>query len=211
MRRFGSVLAMLDRLGIGVLIVREQSEIIVANQEAERILDAKDGVRRDARARLVADDAASAAQLGAAVRRALRAARLEAKDGCRTIELPRRTGAEPYLVDVVPFRDEGDEMGAVFSGVLLLLIDPDHREMISIQGLSESYGLTPTETLVCRMITQGMTLREIADARRVGLDTVKSQSRAIYTKTQTRNRRGLVRRALSIVPPLLDRDGRRIP
>lgn len=101
--------------------------------------------------------------------------------------------------------------GAAFSGVLLLLIDPDHREMISVQGLAESYVSTATETLVCRMIAQGMTLREIADARRVGLDTVKSQSRAIYAKTHTRNRRGLVRRALSIVPPLLDRSGKRIP
>ena len=55
-----------------------------------------------------------------------------------------------------------------------------------------------------------MTLREIADSRSVSLDTVKSQSRSIYGKTMTRNRRELVQRAQSIAPPLLDRAGRRV-
>jgi DNA-binding CsgD family transcriptional regulator len=54
------------------------------------------------------------------------------------------------------------------------------------------------------MIARGLTLREIADIRNVSLDTIKTQSRAIYGKTQTRNRRELVQRAHSITPPLLD-------
>jgi DNA-binding CsgD family transcriptional regulator len=210
LRRFGGVLAVLDRLGIGVLIVRERGEIVISNQEAQRILDADDGLHQAPGSRVSATDTGVATRLEAALRRAERAARLEEEGGTTAIEVLRRTDAEPYLVDVVPFRENGDEMGAAFSGVLLILIDPDHREMVSIQGLARSYGLTPMETLVCRMLAQGMTLRQIADTRSVSLDTVKSQSRAIYAKTNTRNRRELVRRALSIVPPLLDRDGKRI-
>ena len=64
--------------------------------------------------------------------------------------------------------------------------------------------------LVCSMIARGMTLREIADSRDVSLATIKSQSRAIYGKTLTRNRRELVQRAHSIRPPLLDGAGKRI-
>jgi DNA-binding CsgD family transcriptional regulator len=60
------------------------------------------------------------------------------------------------------------------------------------------------------MIVQGMTLQEIADGRGVSVDTVKSQVRAIYTKTRTRNRAELVRRALSVSPPLVDRNGKRV-
>lgn len=209
-RRFGGVLAVLDRLGIGVLIARESGEIVISNQEAERILEANDGLRRGAGSRVAVSDPAAAARLGAELHRAARAARLEAEGASTAIEVTRRAGSEPYLIDVVPFRENGEEMGAAFSGVMLVLIDPDHREMVSIRGLAQSYALTPIETLVCRMLAQGMTLRQIADTRGVSLDTVKSQSRAIYTKTRTRNRRELVRRALSIVPPLLDRSGRRI-
>jgi len=210
LRRFGAVLAALDRLGLGVLIVREDGDVLVSNQEAERILDANDGLRRCSRSRIRAGDAEAGARLGAALQRAHRAARLEETDRFTTLELPRRTGADPYLADVVPLRDHGDEMGAGFSGVLMILVDPDHREMVSVEGLARSYGLSPVETLVCRMIAQGMTLRQIAESRGVSLDTVKTQSRAIYAKTGTRNRRELVRRAMSILPPLLDRNGKRI-
>ncbi len=210
LRRFSGVLSALDRLGIGVLVLREQGEVVIANHEAERILDANDGLGRCAQSRIAAADPAADARLRAAVRRAGRAARLEESASCTTIELSRRSASEPYLVDVAPLRDHGSEMGAAFSGVLLTLIDPEHREMVSIHGLARSYSLTPIETLVCRMLAQGLTLRQIAESRGVSLDTVKSQSRAIYAKTHTRNRRELVRRALSIVPPLLDRDGKRM-
>jgi hypothetical protein len=52
LRRFGGVLAVLDRLGIGVLIARESGEIVISNQEAERILEAGDGLRRGAGSRV---------------------------------------------------------------------------------------------------------------------------------------------------------------
>lgn len=208
--RFGGVLALLDRLGIGVLVLRGHGEVVLSNREAERILDAGDGLGRCPRARLAAGDAEAGARLAAALRQAERAARLEAEPREATLEIPRRSGGEPYLVDLAPFRDGSHEIGAAFSGVLLLVIDPDHREMVSTQGLARSYGLSPAETLVCHMITQGVTLRQIAESRGVSLDTVKSQSRAIYAKTRTRNRRELVRRALAVLPPLLDGSGRRI-
>jgi DNA-binding CsgD family transcriptional regulator len=210
LRRFGAVLAALDRLGLGVLIVREDGDVVVANREAERILDANDGLRLSARARLEATDGETDARLRSALQRADRAARLEEAERITTLELPRRAGGEPYLADVAPLRDHGGEIGAGFSGVLVVVVDPEHREMVSIEGLARSYGLSPTETLVCRMIAQGMTLREIAETRGVSFDTVKTQSRAIYAKTGTRNRRELVRRATSILPPLLDRHGRRV-
>jgi len=209
LRRFSGVLSALDRLGIGVLVVRERGDVVITNQEAERILHANDGVSRGAQRIAVADPEVDA-RLRAALCRVARAARLEDRASSTTLELPRRSGGDPYLLDVAPLRDDGAEMGAAFSGVLLTLIDPEHREMVSIQGLARSYGLTPAETIVCRMLAQGLTLREIAESRGVSVDTIKSQSRAIYAKTHTRNRRELVRRALSIVPPILDRDGRRM-
>lgn len=210
MRRFGSVLAVLDLLGIGVVIAREHGDVIVSNREAQRIFAARDGLGVAPRGRIAAVDEEADARLRSALQAAERAARLETPGFSATVEVPRRTAGDPYLVDVVPLRDAADDLGSDFRGVLLIVVDPDHREMISIQGLAQSYGLTPAETRVCAMIAQGLTLQEIADSRGVSFDTVKSQSRAIYAKTNTGNRRGLVRRALSIVPPLLDRHGKRI-
>jgi DNA-binding CsgD family transcriptional regulator len=191
-------------------LVRAESEIMLANQEAERVLAANDGLSRAASGKIAARDGEAAVRLTAAVRRADRAARLEEVDGSATLEVPRRSGGEPYLVDVVPLRDDGDELGAAFNGVLLVLIDPEHREMVSVHGLARSYRLSPAEMLVCQLLVQGLTLNEIADQRDVSADTVKSQVRAIYTKTGTKNRAELVRRALSVAPPLLNGNGKRI-
>ena len=190
--------------------MRAESEIVLANREAERVLAANDGLcrgarREDRRARQGEPRPGSPLQCGAD-----HAARLEEVDGGATLAVPRRSGGEPYLVDVAPLRDDGDELGAAFHGVLLVLIDPEHREMVSVDGLARSYRLSPTELLVCQMLVQGLTLHEIADQRDVSPDTVKSQVRAIYTKTRTKNRAELVRRALSVAPPLLNGNGKRI-
>ncbi len=210
-RRFQSVLTALDRLGIGVVILSDQAQIVVSNAEAERMLAADDGVRRGPKSNFVITAESTDARFAIAVERAAQAARLERSDrGGVVVHVPRRSGLEHYVVDVVPFRDDGDEMGAPFCGVLLIVIDPDHRDMISVDGLAKSYGLSEAETIVCRMIAQGFSLREIAEVRGVQIDTVKTQSRNIYAKSHTRNRRELVRRALSIVPPLVGGSGSRI-
>ena len=208
--RFNAVLSVLDRLGVGVLILNHTGEIVVANAEAERVIDAADGLTRTRDSHLTAIDPATAAQLGRALEQATQAARLEMKHLPDSLPVARRTEREPYILEIAPFRDDGDEMGGAFVGVLIMVIDPDHRDMVTVDALVDSYGLTPAETMVCAMIAQGMTLRDIADSRNVSLDTIKSQSRSIYGKTLTRNRRELVQRAHSIRPPLRDGAGKRI-
>ena len=208
-QRFNAVLSALDRLGMGVLILDDACDIVVANDEAERMLAEADGLRRSAKARLATTDDATGAQLEAMLRQAARAARLEQPQRSGALQVPRRAGHEPFMLEIAPFRDDGGEMGSAFVGVLVVVVDPDHRDVVAVDGLVRSYGLTPTESLVCGMIARGMTLREIADSRNVSLDTIKTQSRSIYGKTQTRNRRELVQRAHSITPPLLDGARRR--
>lgn len=208
--RFNAVLAVLNRLGVGVLILDDAGAIVVANDEAERMLADGDGLVRTPRARVAAVDDATTAQLDAVIRQTARAARLEQAQQPGSVQVARRNQREPYMVEIAPFRDHGGEMGSAFVGVLMVVVDPEHRDVVAVDGLVRSYGLTPTESQVCGMIARGLTLREIADARNVSIDTIKSQSRAIYGKTATRNRRELVQRAHSIAPPLLDRAGKRL-
>ncbi len=208
-QRFNAVLSMLNRLGMGVLILDGACDIVVANDAAERMLAAADGLRRTKDGRLTTTDGATVAHLPEMQRSAARAARLEQHQRTGALQVPRRSRQEHYMLEIAPFRDDGGEMGSPFVGVLVVIVDPDHRELVAVDGLVRSYGLTPTESQVCGMIARGLTLREIADTRSVSIETVKSQSRAIYTKTHSRNRRELVQRAHSITPPLVDTSGRR--
>lgn len=207
-RRYHAVLSVLDRLGIGVAILRGDRQIVTANQEAMRLLEARDGLHRDSAGRLAAtgDDAA---RFSHAVTQVARAAALEGQCDDTVLFIPRASRQEPYVVDMAPLRDV-EALAEPFIGVLVLLIDPEHRAMISTDGLAHTYGLTLAEKAVCRLVANGMTAREIADDRNVSIGTIKSQTRTIFAKTSTRNRAELVRRAHSIVPPLIDSGGRRI-
>ena len=208
-RRYRTVLSVLDRLGIGVMILRSDREVIVSNKEADRILDADDGLRCDASSRLMVADEAGMASLSLTIAAAANAAAMESVSEGGVLSIGRRSQKVAYSVDVIPFREDGVEFSEPFVGVLVFVIDPDHRAMISIRGLACAYDLTEAEIAVCRLVADGLTAHEIADDRDVTLNTVKTQTKSIFCKTHTRNRAELVRRAVSIVPPLLNAAGQR--
>lgn len=209
-RRYRAVLSMLDRLGIGVAVIRQNREIAILNKEASRILEADDGLRRDPLSRLAATDDTNAASFSRAVAFAAQAAALKGLSTGTAMTIDRRSdGSSAYSLDIVPFREDGVEFSEPFAGALIFIIDPDQRAMISTAGLAHTYALTSAESAVCRLIADGMTAGEIADDRNVTIETVRTQTKSILSKTHTRNRVELVRRAMSIVPPLVDEFGRR--
>jgi DNA-binding CsgD family transcriptional regulator len=206
--RYHAILKMLDHLGIGVLVLLDDDHILLENAEVQRILDAGDGFRRRADGRL-AIPSADAGELQPTLSQVLAELRAGTRQDGATVYLRRRREAEPYVIDVTAFRESGAELGSPVSGALLLVIDPERRSVISTRGLARVYGLTDAEAAVCELLGAGHSTREIADIRGVSIETVKAQSKAILRKTLCANRIELVRRALSIAPPLLDDRGRR--
>jgi DNA-binding NarL/FixJ family response regulator len=114
----------------------------------------------------------------------------------------KRSGREPYLVDVSPIRDTAYEIDRDFKGAFLTVIDPDQRLTLSLEGLKQLYQLTAAETAVAELLFRGHTNEEISDLRRVSLETVKAQVRALLAKTGSRNRTELVSRLLSVTLPI---------
>lgn len=202
--RYRAILTMLDKLGIGVVVLLDDDHILLANDEAERILEAADGLRRRSDGRL-----GMATNRDEALPRAIHEVRSGANADGATVYLQRGPDHEPYVVDVVAFRESGAELGEALAGVLVCIIDPEHHALISTRGLARVYGLTDAEAQVCALLGDGRSAREIAEIRGVSLDTVKSQRKAILRKTRCADRLALVRRAQSIAPPLLDGRGRR--
>jgi DNA-binding CsgD family transcriptional regulator len=201
--RYHAILTMLDRLGMGVVVLLDDDQILLANDEAERILEVGDGVRRRADGKL------GVTVGGKELLAALADLRSGANSDGSTVYLPRGVLVDPYVVDVAPFREGGHELGSAVTGALVCIVDPEHRAVISTRGLAEVYALTPAEAAVCALMSEGRSTQEIADVRGVALETVKSQGKAILRKTLCSNRVELVHRALSIAPPLLDARGRR--
>ena len=206
-KRYQAVLTMLDHLGIGVVVLVADDHVLLSNSEAERVLDAGDALRRRPDGRLALPSERS--EGGASLRRALADVRSGLRPDGATVYVARGSERPPYVVDVVEFREGGDELGTPVTGVMLCVVDPERRSVISTRGLAQVYGLTDAESAVCALMGEGHSTQEIADLRSVSIDTVKAQSKAIFRKTLCGNRVELVRRALSIAPPLLGPGGGR--
>ena len=204
-KRYQVILSVLDRLGMGVLLALDDGHILLANAEAERVLDARDGPRRTLDGRFAIPESAGTATQRAALRRALAALRADDEPAGGAFELGRSPDREPYVIELSWVRGDADELGEPIGAALVCLIDPERSDMVSTDALGRVYGLTAAERGVCALITEGHSNAEIAEMRGVSIETVRAQSKAIYRKTRCASRLELVRRALTISPPILGR------
>jgi DNA-binding CsgD family transcriptional regulator len=75
---------------------------------------------------------------------------------------------------------------------LLVLIDPGQPAKVDESVVRGLFGLTQAEAKLAIRLCRGERLRAIAHARGVSLGTVRSQLRAIFSKTRTKSQAGLV-------------------
>jgi DNA-binding CsgD family transcriptional regulator len=200
--RYQAVLAALDKVGIGMCIATGNGWIAVSNEEARRILSDRDGLSFSREGYLMARSEDVTARLKAAIHATAQTASGEGIDDEISMTCPRISGKTPFLIVVSPLRDSNSELEPHFSGSLICIIDPDETAEFSIDGLARIFGLSVAETGVCEALIHGGTVKVIADQRGVSPETVRSQVRSIYSKTNVSSRTGLIRLALLVNPPI---------
>lgn len=106
---------------------------------------------------------------------------------------------KPMLMYVSALRPE-QIMGAFghSARALLIIYDPNQQATLDPFIIAESFRLTPAEARVAVHIARGRSAQEIAEHGRVSLATVRSQIRAVLTKTGTSRQSDLVRLITSI-------------
>jgi len=200
--RFNAVLSVLDRFHLGVAIFSSDGSIVLSNLAAQKIFDRNDG--------LILGKSNLSATLDLATDSNLREAFLTANnvldnplDGhAEQVNVPRRDGATPYIVDVSPLTNREIDLEAFFRGVLVILVDPDDHPIIDVSGMELLFSLTQAEKEVCRLLVSGYTTLEMAEIRGTKPDSIRGQINTILHKTNTRRRSELVHLALSINLPV---------
>lgn len=199
--RFDSVLSALDRFHIGIFILSPNGTVILKNAEADRIISEDDGVSLTRNGHIHPRGSDQRAEMKDAITHAVSTAKAQNNRSESLLALPRRSGKDSYLVEVSPFRDDG-EIESLFSGCLVFVIDPVKTDVVSTDGMRKIYGLTPSESEVCRMVAEGFETDAIADTRNITRETVRNYIKQILRKTNTRNRSQLVRLALNVNLPI---------
>lgn len=190
----------LDRAQIAAMITDAAGHIHIANKAATDLLRQRDGLVS------VHDQLRAASpEATAALRRLLQ----NAADigGGRALQgearlCLARTTREPLILLASPIVPQKHRMILPDSLVLLLVCEPERRAVAVRPALLEQvFGLTAGEAAVAAAIAEGKTINEIAAERNTSLNTVRTQTKAIYEKTGTRGQVGLVARI--VADPLL--------
>ncbi len=201
-RENSTLLSVLDQFEVGICVVRADGTLIEGNTEAHRILDARDGLMLNGDDKLTCRDTTLSDELRAAIQ----AVSDTASGSGKTVEwlrsIKRRASDHALLVEVAPLRDSAGDMGRDWGGAFVTLIDPLNPAPFNADRMSVAYGLSPTETDVCKLLVEGRTKVEVAEIRGVSPETIKKQTSSIFAKTRTRRVGELIRLVLKSSPPI---------
>jgi DNA-binding NarL/FixJ family response regulator len=196
---FGLLLDAFDHLDCGAAICEPDGHYLIANRTFREMardgdaISAHGGVvmavmerKRAELARLIAD-----------------AARADSPSRDLVLALDRRSASLPIVVKGAPIRSR--EIGAGKMRSLLLFMDPEDRDRLSVEGLAAFGLLTPAEVEVCGLLVQGWPSEEIALRRDTTPETTRNQIKSAMAKLLCASRLDLVRLALTTRAPIANR------
>lgn len=77
--------------------------------------------------------------------------------------------------------------------MVLFITDPERRTAPPVQRLAQMFGLTRAEARLASVLAAGQSLDAIADERGLSKNTLKTQLRALFAKTETDRQTELIR------------------
>ena len=68
---------------------------------------------------------------------------------------------------------------------MVIVTDPERGGLRTFHILIETFGLSAAEARLARRIGRGETLRDIADAERMSVETMRTRLKSVFGKTGT--------------------------
>lgn len=187
----------LDRLPVGVILIDPRCRPLPVNRAARHILAERDGFGFDDKGPRAAIDAETQALrrlVSEAVRGGLENGGFE-RAGVMAVSRP--SGRRGYVMHAAPLLAAGPDSRLRDAVAVVVISDPDAVDVSPTEMLQSLFSLTPAEADLVRLLVQGHSLEEAAAARGVTLNTVRTQLKQVFAKTDTKRQGELVRLVLS--------------
>jgi DNA-binding CsgD family transcriptional regulator len=188
----------LDQVPLGIVILSRSGRVLLANRAAREMCVPANGLRLTANS-LHANVPREDGVLQAMVRSVLAPAVVGTKGGCMSVIRQR---GNPLRLQIAPLADGLLSVGA---GVAIFISDPDGQRQSMSSVLKSLFGLTDAEARVASGLAQDRSLAELADEFGVTYQTLRSQLKSIFQKTNTSRQAQLVR--LLLLLPITRRQG----
>lgn len=176
----------LQLVGRPALALDRRGIILGMNEAAERVLDEDVNIRNR---RLIVRDVQASSNLDALINR-LQATPDTASLPTAPIVVLRRK-KRPLVIRVLPVAGAAR---TPFLGARLLLVlsDVDRTIALRPEVLERTFKLSPAEAKLARLVGMGMSLEQAADELRIAQETVRTQLKVIFSKTETHRQGELV-------------------
>jgi len=200
-KRFQATLDVLDRLHLGVIITGLNGQVWLSNASADQILERRDSLAISPKGALITSQAQDQGLLGVAIDR-LTEEKPDSIKACR-MRLSRAHSTDPYVVDLSLLRNSTlGSRGGGFQGVLVVIVDPDRPQLVNLDHVEDLFGLTPAETSICELVIKGHSNSEMAEIRNVSTETIITQLKSLFLKTNVHKRGELIHLAHSVNIPV---------
>ena len=191
----------IDRIGVGVVLVDPKGMVMATNEVGQEILAAGDGLAM-ANGRLTARDAATARSLESFIRAGAEAQTEPIHAHGQPLAVARETHPAPLTVIVHPGPSVQPVNAPLRRSAIVVMRDPERRASVSAHVVGQLFGLTPAEATLATLLAQGADLDEAATELGIRRNTARSQLQSIFMKTNAKRQSELVRMILSSVATL---------
>ncbi len=189
-----------DRLPIGVVLFGRKGQLLYANKLAWGVLREHDGLDVKAR-RLVAANPDVQRRLERLIMATAATGQGEQASPGGTLTISRLSLKPSYSIFVAPVSDRGSEQPGILADTqpcaIAIINNPEWMAQIPSDVLRERYGLTSAESRLAAELSTGSSLKQASEKFGVSRDTVRTQLKQIFTKTNTHRQTDLVRLLLA--------------
>jgi DNA-binding CsgD family transcriptional regulator/PAS domain-containing protein len=189
--------ALLDAAAPAVFLLKHSGQVAYYNKSAERLIRQGDALRLVGR-RLQTIHIPSHKKFEQLVAQAAKASGAEiCTPGGALLLPPNRESGNPLHVLVAPLRIYLSATSCS-AHVVVIASDPSQKVSMTAQILRDLWECTPAEAELANHLVADRTLEEIAALRGVTKETIRTQTKSLMAKTDTRRQSQLVRLLLSL-------------
>jgi DNA-binding CsgD family transcriptional regulator len=182
--------AALDLISTGVILFGSSGKVLFMNCSASALVGERDGLLAT-REGLRSERQGESALLTKAIQGAAAPSKGNGVGQGGTVLISRRVRC-PLQVMISPLRNSAiSRLGAITA--IAFVMDPSRRQRPTQDILRTLFGLTPAECRVALLLGDGLAPKEIAGMIGVSVETVRSQMKSIFSKTNVKRQSELVR------------------
>ncbi|NTX18584.1 helix-turn-helix transcriptional regulator [Burkholderia cepacia] len=185
---------LMEELGLSVFALDRHARIVFVNRAAEAMLRAATWIRLE-NGHLGAVSAPQNDALKAALGRVAKTRKSESLALSSTVN-----AAHEVFLSIAALSGHGRHAVLGDATLLVTARQRSGAPLVAAQQLRQAFGLSSAEAAVAEALIGGKTPDECAASAGVSLATIRTQLRAIYEKTHTRNQAEAVGRMLWVLP-----------